>query len=157
MSFDPKAFRNSLGNFATGVAIVTVNCKNKGDQGLTINSFASVSLEPPLVLWSINRTSDLFETFIDAKQFNINILNENQQDLSNQFAKKEEHSLDNYDWERADNGCKWVPESLVHFECETYEQLDGGDHIIFVGKVTNFDTREGRPLLFAQGGYQSLK
>lgn len=157
MSFDQKEFRNSLGNFVTGVAIVTMNCKNKKDDlGLTINSFSSVSLDPPLVLWSIGRNSDLFEAFIDTKFFTINILNENQQDLSNQFAKKEKHSLKNYNWQRSANGCKYVPDSLVYFNCETYEQLDGGDHIIFVGKVTDFKTNAGRPLLFAQGKYQKL-
>ena len=156
MSFDPKEFRNSLGNFATGVAIITVNCKNKGDLGLTVNSFSSVSLDPPLVLWSINRNSDLFDTFIGTETFTVNILNENQQDLSNQFSKKEEHSLDNYDWDRTKNGCKVVPDSLVHFDCDTYEKLDGGDHIIFVGKVTHFESRNGKPLLFSQGKYRKI-
>jgi flavin reductase (DIM6/NTAB) family NADH-FMN oxidoreductase RutF len=157
MSFDQIEFRNSLGNFATGVAIVTVQCGDKGDLGLTINSFASVSLDPPLVLWSINRNSDLFETFIGTETFTVNILNENQQDFSNQFSKKEEHSLEAYDWERTQNGCKYVPDSLAHFDCETYEQLDGGDHIIFVGKVTHFESRGGKPLLFAQGKYQKIQ
>ncbi len=157
MSFDQKAFRNSLGNFATGVAIITVDCKTGGDLGLTINSFASVSLDPPLVLWSINRNSDLFDTFIDTPCFTVNILNKNQQALSNQFSKKEEHSLDGYDWPRSANGCKYVPDSLVHFDCDTCERFDGGDHIIFVGKVTHFEDRGGEPLLFAQGKYQSLQ
>ncbi len=156
MSFDQKAFRNSLGNFATGVAIITVNCKNKGDLGLTINSFSSVSLDPPLVLWSINRNSDLFETFIETESFTVNILNEDQHELSNQFSKKDEHSLDNYDWARTKNGCKFVPDSLVHFDCDTFEKLDGGDHIIFVGKVTDFETRPGKPLLFSQGKYRKI-
>jgi len=156
MTLDQKEFRNSLGNFATGVAIVTVDCKDKGDLGLTINSFSSVSLDPPLILWSINRNSDLFETFIGTESFTINILNENQQTLSNQFSKKGEHSLEEYDWERTKNGCKFVPESLVHFDCDTFEQLDGGDHIIFVGKVNHFENRGGRPLLFAQGQYKQI-
>lgn len=157
MSFDQKAFRNSLGNFATGVAIITVNCKNKGDLGLTVNSFSSVSLDPPLILWSINRNSDLFDTFIETKVFTVNILNEEQQELSNQFSRKEEHSLENYHWARGKNGCKIVPDSLVSFDCDTFEKLDGGDHIIFVGKVTDFETRSGKPLLFSQGKYRKIQ
>lgn len=157
MSFDPIAFRNSLGNFATGVALITVNCKNHGDLGLTVNSFASVSLDPPLILWSINRNSDLFDTFIDTETFTVNILREDQQHFSNQFSKKGEHSLKNYAWQRTRNGCLCVPDSLVHFDCDTFEQFDGGDHIIFVGKVTDFENRGGKPLLFSQGKYRQIQ
>jgi len=146
MSFDPIAFRNSLGCFATGVALITVNCKRQGDLGLTVNSFASVSLAPPLILWSINRNSDLFETFIDTKIFTVSILSENQQEISNQFSKKEEHSLKGYDWQRTKNGCLFAPDSLAHFDCDTFEQLDGVYHIIFVGKVTVFEHRGGKTL-----------
>jgi flavin reductase (DIM6/NTAB) family NADH-FMN oxidoreductase RutF len=157
MSLDSIALRNSLGNFATGVAVITVNCKNKGDLGLTVNSFSSVSLDPPLILWSINRNSDLFETFVGTETFTVNILNEAQQDISNQLSKKEEHSLANYDWQRTKNGCLFVSDSLAHFDCDTFEQLDGGDHIIFVGKVTDFENRGGKPLLFAQGKYCQIQ
>lgn len=157
MSFDPIAFRNTLGNFATGVALITVDCKSLGDLGLTVNSFASVSLDPPLILWSINRNSDLFETFIGTQTFTVNILREDQQDISNQFSKKEQHSLKDYDWQRTKNGCLFVPNSLAHFDCDTFEQLDGGDHIIFVGKVTDFESRGGNPLVFSQGKYRKIQ
>ncbi len=156
MSFDPIEFRNSLGNFATGVAVITVNCPNQGDLGLTVNSFSSVSLDPPLVLWSINRNSDLFETFIDTKTFSVNILNKDQQDISNQLSKKGGHSLAEFDWSRGTNDCLNVEQSLVTFECETHEQVDGGDHIIFIGKVTKFENRGGEPLLFCQGKYAQV-
>ena len=157
MSFNPIEFRNSLGNFATGVAIITADCGRMGDVGLTINSFSSVSLEPPLTLWSINRSSDLFETFINAKVFTVNILRKDQQHLSNQFSRKGEHSLAEYPWKRSKNGCLVVPDSLVHFDCDTFEKLDGGDHIIFIGKVNYFENRGGQPLIFCQGKYRELK
>jgi len=157
MVFDPIAFRNSLGNFPTGVALITVNCKNFGDLGLTVNSFASVSLDPPLILWSINKSSDLFETFIDTETFTVNILSEDQQDISTQFSKKSQHSLKGYDWQRTKNGCLFAPNSLVHFDCTTFEQIDGGDHIIFVGKVTDFVNRGGKPLVFSQGKYRKIQ
>lgn len=156
MSFDSIAFRNALGNFTTGVAIITVNCKQEGDLALTINSFASVSLDPALVLWSINRSSDLFETFINTKVFTANILNASHQPFSNQFSKKEEHSLKDYEWLKGENGCAIVPDALAHFECETQEQIDGGDHIIFLGKVTDFSNKGGEPLLFSQGKYREI-
>ncbi len=157
MSFSIIEFRNSLGNFATGIAIITADCGKLGDVGLTINSFASVSLEPPLILWSINRTSDLFETFMNARVFTVNILRNDQQPLSTQFSRKGEHSLEKYPWERSKNGCLFVPDSLVHFDCETFEKLDGGDHIIFIGKVNHFVNRGGLPLIFSQGKYRELK
>ena len=121
------------------------------------NSFSTYSKWHDDDALNAYRNSDLFDTFIDTKTFTVNILNENQQDISNQFSKKEEHSLADYKWERTKNGCLYVPESLVHFDCDTFEQLDGGDHIIFVGKVTDFENRGGKPLLFAQGKYRQIQ
>jgi len=156
MTFNTKAYRNSLGNFATGITIMTINHATKGDLGLTVNSFASVSLDPPLILWSIGRDSALFDAFIDIKTFTVNILNEDQQALSDQLSKKEQHSLDNYAWQRSRNNCKYVENSLVQFDCDTFEKIDGGDHIIIIGKVTHFENRGGKPLLFSQGQYQKI-
>lgn len=155
--FDPRAFRNALGGFATGVCIVTAQADTGRPVGMTINSFSSVSLDPPLVLWSIGRTSPSFPVFTTAGHWAINVLAEDQKALSNTFATPAENKFNGIDWHPGLGGAPLLPGTVARFECVTEHLYDGGDHVILVGRVGAF-THDGdrAPLLFAAGRYGHL-
>ena len=157
MTHDARQFRNALGCFTTGVCIVTAKCPQSGPIGLTINSFASVSLDPPLILWSLDRGSDTLSIFEAASHFCINVLSDEAIILSNRLAQKANHSILE---EIARHGLGDVPilqGVLAHFECEVTAKHDGGDHIIFVGRVEKFSYDErGKPLVYYRGRYRGL-
>lgn len=156
-NFDSLAFRTALGSFATGVTIVTTRDGQGNPVGMTASSFNSVSLEPPLVLWSIARTANCFDAFDQADHFAIHILNQQQQPLSDLFGrpspKNKFAGLDII------NGCAHsplLPDFNSLFECKLEHRYDGGDHIILVGRVLQFELRGGEPLLFAGGQYRQM-
>jgi len=153
--FDTLAFRRALGNFATGVTIMTAR---HGDQrtGMTANSFNSVSLDPPLVLWSIVKTSRSYEVFGQAQHFAVNVLASDQIALSNHFARYSEDKFENIEVETASCGTPLLPDCAARFVCEKYQCLDGGDHWILLGKVIRFDDGGRAPLLYHQGAYSAL-
>jgi flavin reductase (DIM6/NTAB) family NADH-FMN oxidoreductase RutF len=156
MITDQREFRNALGQFATGVTIVTAA---DGDVrlGATISSFNSVSLDPPLVLFSLLRNSFGFSQWKKAKSYCIAILGESQRDLSNRFAKGGSDKWEGIKDERARNGAPLVPGAIAYFECEPYSICDGGDHEIFVCRVTDFRVTFGPPsLIFYAGKYRHL-
>ena len=148
---EARAFRNALGKYATGVAIVTCDCAH-GPLGMTANSFASVSLEPPLVLWSPAKASKRFAAFESAAHFAIHVLDENQRHFCEAFAS-EGSNFSSVDWQVSDKGVPLIANTLARFECERYDVHDGGDHAIIVGKVTKAAFREGNPLVFAGGRF----
>lgn len=152
-----RKFRNALGWFTTGVAVVTT-CNGGGKPiGITINSFSSVSLDPPLVLWCLDKKSDTLSVFERATHFTVNVLREEHRDLSSRLARKGDHSLDDVEVVEAESGCPSLKEALAHFECEIEARHDAGDHIIMIGRVLKFDhADDGRPLLYHRGGYQML-
>ena len=156
MEFETRELRNTMGCFATGVTVITAAPDGYPPLGMTVNSFASVSLNPPLVLWSLDRGSDTFPAFEAANHYTINILTESQQDLSNRFAKSNNHHLDGLSCETGDNGCPIIPDTLAIIECEISDRLEGGDHIILIGRVLRFERKEEKPLLFALGEYARL-
>lgn len=156
-SFGPREFRNALGQFATGVVIVTTAVD--GDRlGATISSFNSVSLDPPLVLFSIARTSRGLPSWKRASAFCISVLGESQREISNRFARANGDKWTGLDDRRAGNGCPLLPGEIAHFECVPHAVHDGGDHEIFVCKVTAFETGRSSepPLIFHGGTYRSL-
>jgi flavin reductase (DIM6/NTAB) family NADH-FMN oxidoreductase RutF len=156
MITDPREFRNALGQFATGVAIVTATA---GDTriGATISSFNSVSLDPPLVLFSLLRNSLGFAQWKEAKSYCIAVLGESQRDLSNRFAKGGTDKWSGIPEKRARNGAPMVPGALAYFECEPNSICDGGDHEIFVCRVTDFHVNSGpSSLVFFAGKYRHL-
>lgn len=157
MALDQREFRNTLGQFATGVAIVTTTVDGNR-LGSTISSFNSVSLEPPLVLFSLIRNSLGFTQWKSANAFCIAILGESQQDLSNRFAKAGTNKWEGLDVGVADNGCPIVPGAIAYFECEPYSCCDGGDHEIFVCRVTKFHpgAKAESSLIFYAGKYRTL-
>jgi flavin reductase (DIM6/NTAB) family NADH-FMN oxidoreductase RutF len=157
MSFDGRELRNALGRFATGVCVVTAMSDTKQALGMTANSFSSVSLDPPLVLWSLQNNSDVYSTFSRPRHFAINILSTEQQALSNQYAKKGQHELDPAHYRLGKYGAPVIRHALVTFECELHATHDGGDHLIIVGRITDMSQRpSGEPLLFYCGRYQEL-
>jgi 4-hydroxyphenylacetate 3-hydroxylase, reductase component len=157
MSLDSRAFRDALGQFATGVAVVTVRTPAGEAVGLTVNSFASVSLNPPLILWSLDRASDRFQTFIQATHFAVNVLAEDGGPLSQRLACKGERSLEGEQVTQGEHGVPVLTRALSHFDCSVEARHDGGDHVIFVGRVLRFGHDPKRkPLLYYRGRYRAL-
>ena len=157
MSQDSRAFRDALGQFATGVAVVTARASTGEAVGLTINSFASVSLDPPLVLWSLDRASDRFQTFMHAKHFAVNVLADDCTDLSKRLSRKGERGLDGEPLTKGKHDLPVLERALSHFECSVEARHEGGDHVIFVGRVLSFGHNAKRkPLLYFRGHYRAL-
>lgn len=157
MEIDSRELRNALGRFATGVCVISTVSPKGEPVGLTANSFASVSLDPPLVLWSLQNNSDVFEAFSRPRFFAINVLADEQQDHSGRYAKKGDHLLDPDHFAPGKFGAPIVTGALVSFECELHATHDGGDHLIIVGRVRDVQTRDdGDPLLFYCGDYRRL-
>jgi flavin reductase (DIM6/NTAB) family NADH-FMN oxidoreductase RutF len=156
MNFDARSFRNALGSFATGITVVTSVGPDGEPLGFTANSFNSVSLEPPLVLFSLDRGAYSLKAFEAAGVFAINVLREDQQEVSTSFARALSNKWDGVPFETWETGCPIFTEALANFECETTSMHDGGDHVIFVGRVLALRTTEGRPLLYFRGAYRQL-
>ncbi len=157
-SFDPKELRRSFGQFATGVVVVTT-CDEQGEAvGLTVNSFSSVSVDPPLVLFSLAKSSFNWRNFVRAKSFVVNVLGQNQEIISNQFSKAHSAKWQGVDYQIGDFGAPVISGALAHFECSPFSQCDGGDHTIFVGRVENHVvSRDEAPLIFFRGHYHRIE
>lgn len=157
MNLEARELRDALGRFATGVCLITVVTESGQALALTANSFSSVSLDPPLVLWSLQNSSDVYDVYASASQFAINVLALEQQDLSNLYARKGEHLLDPAHFTLGGNGAPIVSDALVTFECGQHATHEGGDHLIIVGEVQSIRARtDGNPLLFFGGAYRGL-
>ena len=148
-----RAFRNALGAFTTGVTIVTTRDAAGHDVGLTVNSFNSVSLDPPLVLWSLARNSGSLAAFVEAEFFAVHILAAAQEPLSNRFAQRGTDKFADIQTARGHGGVPLLPGCTARFECRTAHRHEGGDHETFVGEVLTFEHFELPPLVFQQGSY----
>ena len=158
MSFDGRELRNALGRYATGVCVITTVTGAQQAVGMTANSFASVSLDPPLVLWSLQNNSDLYDVFSSPRFYAINILSSEHEGHSNQYAKKGQHELSPEHFSLGKHGSPIIQNALVSFECELEDTHEGGDHLIIVGRVRDMQQRPtGEPLLFFSGGYRELR
>jgi 3-hydroxy-9,10-secoandrosta-1,3,5(10)-triene-9,17-dione monooxygenase reductase component len=154
---DPLHFRNALGRFATGIAVVTMFVPEDGLLGVTINSFASVSLEPPLVLFSLAQDSQMLEPLLEQERFGISVLGSDQQRLSEQFAFEEHpRSYDKADIDMDSGQTPLLVGALAVLDCRVRQVVEGGDHQIILGEVESFEFREGDPLLYFQGRYTWL-
>ena len=157
MSLDGRELRDALGRFATGVCVITTVSGEQKAVGMTANSFSSVSLDPPLVLWSLQNNSDVYNVFAAPRHFAVNILSSEQQAYSNQYAKKGQHDLDPAHYRLGKYGAPIIRGALATFECELHATHEGGDHLIIVGRVTDMHQRPtGEPLLFYCGRYHEL-
>jgi flavin reductase (DIM6/NTAB) family NADH-FMN oxidoreductase RutF len=150
---EPRAFRRALGNFATGVTIVTAQSPSGEKVGVTASSFNSLSIDPPLILWSSMKESNSSGVFESATHFAVNILASDQVDMSNHFAHQQEDKFAGIEWEEGIGGVLLFSNCAGRFQCEAYDKFDGGDHWIFIGKVVAFDDFGRSPLCFHQGSY----
>lgn len=151
--FDNQAFRQALGSFTTGVTIITATAPDGTPVGLTANSFNSVSLDPPLVLWSLAKTSLSVDAFNETEHWNVHVLSQHQQDLSNIFASRGEDKFKDIPLDESVNTAPLIPDCSARFQCRNVVTHDGGDHLIFIGEVLAFDQKALPPLVFQQGQY----
>jgi flavin reductase (DIM6/NTAB) family NADH-FMN oxidoreductase RutF len=154
---DPLLFRGALGLFATGVTIVTASHSKAGLIGITANSFNSVSLDPPLVLFSVANTARSLRSFLEAPGFAVNVLRKDQKRLSTRFARQGIDKWAGVDYEPGRFGAPLLPGTMAAFDCLHYAQYEGGDHLIIVGRVVAMEHDvEGDPLLFYRGRYCAI-
>jgi len=156
MTFDSRTFRNAIGRFTTGVAVATCRQADGSRVGLTVNSFNSVSLDPPLVLFSIDRKARSCPQFVEAGHFAVNILRADQAWLSKAFASADLPRWEGLALATLATGAPVLAEALATFDCRTVAAHDGGDHVIFVGQVLELRAAEGDPLLYFRGAYRAL-
>lgn len=152
-TIDTRQFRNALGAFATGVTVVTTRDEAGTDVGLTANSFNSVSLEPPMVLWSLARSAGSLPAFMQNDYFAVHVLSNRQEAISNRFAKRGIDKFEGIDLARGHGEVPLLPECAARFECRTAYRYEGGDHMIFVGEVLNFEHFNQPPLVYQSGAY----
>ncbi len=152
-TFDTKAFRTALGSFTTGVTIITATAEDGTQVGLTANSFNSVSLDPPLVLWSLAKNALSVPVFNAATHWNVHVLSVEQEQLSGRFASKGEDKFSGLELDDGISDAPLLHDCTARFQCRTAFTHDGGDHIIFIGEVLAFDQSERPPLVFQSGQY----
>ena len=154
--FNTRGFRTALGSFATGVAVITARDREGSPTGITINSFASVSLDPPLVLWSLSLHSPSLPVFRNCSHYAINVLAQDQQALSKRFAATRTDKFAGVDFTLGAGDLPLLPGCCAWFECRNEAHHAGGDHLIFVGKVESFARSDQPPLVFQGGEYHAL-
>lgn len=150
---DKRALRNALGTFMTGVTVVTAMDKNGAPMGFTANSFTSVSLDPPLVLVCLSRTSSNYDAFVTARGFAINILSEAQIETSNTFARPVEDRFEHVAWHTGPFGAPVLANVSAWFDCSMHNICEAGDHVIMIGRVEDFDSTDTPGLGYARGTY----
>ncbi len=150
---DQRHLRNALGRFATGVTVITTRTASGKLQGLTANSFSAVSLDPPLVSWSLKRSAPSFGSFLAANHFAVNILSAEQHRLCRHFATPQLDKFEAIAFEHGLHGAPLLSGSLASFECRTDNTMEGGDHMIFIGRVMRASYRDGEPLIFSAGRF----
>ncbi len=148
---ETAAYRQALGTFATGVCVVTADSP-AGPLGITVNSFASVSLSPRLVLWCLDERSERWPVFAEAEAFAIHVLPAEDVDLARRFARGVA-VLEEGEFTRIDDGAPCLPEALARFECRTHARLPMGDHVILIGEVQRFASVSGEALTFFRGRF----
>ena len=155
--FDVSAFRQALGQFPTGVCVVT-SVIGRDKLGVTISSFNSLSLDPPLILFSIDRRSASLKQWMQARGYVINVLSENQADLSSRFSKALTNKWEGIACDGETEHGLVLPGAAAIFHCAPWAMHDGGDHLLFIGRVTTFPSfRDRRPLVFNKGRYAALE
>jgi len=156
MSVDSLSFRRGLGQFASGVTVVTTRDAAGGPRGLTVSSFCSVSLHPPLVLVCLDRRSDVNEGLRDSRHFAVSVLSDEQEDVSRRFASPGRGKLEGFAFLEGRHGLPLVPGALAHVQCAVRSQHEEGDHLVWVGEVVALAVHPGRPLLYHAGAYHAL-
>jgi 3-hydroxy-9,10-secoandrosta-1,3,5(10)-triene-9,17-dione monooxygenase reductase component len=154
---EPRALRTAFGRFATGVTVVTARRPGGKPEGMTANSFASVSLEPPLLLWSIREQAASRPAFDSATHFAVHVLRASQRPLAERFARPAADKFADLDWEPGLGGAPLLAGCLARFQCAVAARHPGGDHTILVGRVLAVEEAgPGEPLLYVHGGFARL-
>lgn len=153
---DPRDFRRALGNFATGITVITARHADAGLVGMTANSFNSVSLDPPLILWSVDKRAHSCAAFLAAEHFAVNVLAADQLELSNHFARPQADKFATVPHQPGLGGAPLLEHCAARFQCARHQVVEAGDHWILIGRVLAFDDFGRAPLLYHQGAYASL-
>jgi flavin reductase (DIM6/NTAB) family NADH-FMN oxidoreductase RutF len=156
MAIEPQELRRVMGHFATGVTVITTKDKDGTPQGLTANAFMSLSLNPPLVLISVDKGATCYACFEAGNGFTVNFLGEEQEEISKRFATKGIDKFSGVQWHPGRNGAAIIDGVIGSVECKITQCHDGGDHTIVVGEILNVSATGDRPLLFFKGKYQRL-
>jgi len=152
--FDRRDYRRALGQFATGVTVVTARASDGRRVGVTVNSFSSVSLNPPLILWSLSRQTPSFNDFTTTTHFAVNVLEARQHHLSRQFSTPLPDKFAGVEFAEGAHGLPILSGVIAEFICRKVRQYDGGDHVIVVGEVEQYKYHDGEPLVFHSGRYR---
>ncbi|WP_261841928.1 flavin reductase family protein [Aliamphritea ceti] len=155
-NFDPRELRNAFGSFMTGVTVVTAVSESGEKVGFTANSFTSVSVEPSLLLVCPGKNLSSFDIFNSCEHFAINILAEDQQQVSNTFASSKGDRFAEINWHADQHGSPLIDNAVAHFSCKTFNRIDAGDHVILIGEISAFASNDKLGLGYAKGGYFSL-
>ncbi len=155
MAIDEAGFKKAMSRFAAGVTVVTAEFGGRS-YGVTVSAFSSLSLDPPLVLVCVGKSSSVHDAIRKGERFVVNVLAQDQEDISNRFASKSENKFAGLPTRIGKLGVPVVDGALAVVECRLYETLPGGDHTIFVGEVVHADLEDGNPLLYFRGGYRQL-
>ncbi len=157
MKVDARSFRQTMGCFPTGVTVVTTLNAEGAPVGVTVSSFASVSLDPPLVLFCLDKKTSNLQSYQGSGHFAVNVLRDAQREMSIRFASRMEDKWVGIDYHVWDTGAPILPGCLANLECRTVSQHEEGDHIIFVGRVERLDySQAGQPLIYYRGAYADL-
>lgn len=148
MSTNVDTFKDVMGNYPTGVTVVTTTNEEGVPLGLTVNSFASVSIDPLLILWSINKRVSSYEEFRTTEKFAVHVLASNQGDICSLFATKGTDRFANCEWELSDTGLPIIEGAAGVLQCKTYNTIDAGDHTILIGEVIEIQNHNKEPLLY---------
>lgn len=155
MAIDASGFKKAMGHWASGVTVVTA--EHEGVRhGMTVSSFSSVSLDPPLVLICIGKAAPTHDTIRKGERFVVNVLGDTQETISIRFATKHDDRFEGVAVRTGQLGVPIIDGCLAAIECRLHETLPGGDHTIFVGEVVNAEIAEGAPLLYFQGGHRTM-
>jgi len=148
-----RQFRGALGRFATGVTVVTTRTDAGKSEGVTVSSFNALSLDPPLVVWSLQRRSPSLQSFIESGKFAVNVLAAEQVGLSRHFATPSPDKFAEVAHHCVAGRCPLIDGCIATFECRTDRWIEAGDHVLFIGEVERYACREGDPLIFSAGRY----
>lgn len=150
-------FRQALGQYATGITIITARDSDNAPIGMTANSFASVSLDPPLVLWSVDKASPLYAGFAAASHYAVHVLDDSQQSLSHRFANDDVDKFADLNFQAGIEQLPLLDQYSALLQCKVVDRHEAGDHLILIGEVLNFQQESADPLLFFAGNYRRLQ
>ena len=153
---DSREFRDALGSYPTGVAIITTLEASGKPIGMTVNSFSSVSLDPPLVLWSIDKKSAFFDVFMHADHYAVHVLRRDQQQLSHDFSSEDPDHFAEIEYDKGIANLPLLKSCSALFQCEVRSRYDEGDHVILIGRVLDISNFPAESLVFVEGGYKRI-